>query len=290
MIKKTFSCMASQCEVLIDTEDPIIFESYFSKIQTEAYRLEHKYSRYREDNIVYQINHSSGNKVKLDDETSSLIDFSLQCYKMSDGLFDITSGVLRKIWSFKKTDQENTEPPDSQKIKECLKKVGMHRIQWKSPYLKLEPGMEIDFGGIVKEYAVDKCIALFSKESPAALINFGGDLSVTKAPRSGSWSVAIEELFNSGDARAHIDIKNGAIATSGDTYRFFEHDKKRYSHILNPKTGWPVSNGVATITVQAETCTLAGILATVSHLQNNPAQFLKEQEAQHWITNYNRPL
>lgn len=286
MIKKSFSCMASQCEVLIDTEDPIIFESYFSKVQIEAVRLEHKYSRYRDDNIVYQINNAHGKNVKLDEETSSLIDFAFQCYKMSDGFFDITSGVLRQIWKFKKSEHVVDKFPQNHEIKACLKKVGMFRLRWKSPHLQLEPGMEIDFGGIVKEYAVDKCISLFSKDAPAALINFGGDLSVTKAPRSGSWSVAIEELFKAGDPRASIDIKKGAVATSGDTHRFFEHQGKRYSHILNPKTGLPASNGVATITVRAETCTLAGILATVSHLQDNPSQFLGEQDVEHWVTRY----
>lgn len=278
--------MASQCEALLDTEDPILFESYFSKIKDEALRLEQKYSRYRNDNIVFKINHSNGQEIKLDEETSSLMDFAFQCYKMSDGLFDITSGVLRHIWDFKKSRKNIENFPDSDEIRSCLKKIGMNRLSWKNSKLKMEPGMEVDFGGIVKEYAVDKCAAFFSEKAPAALINFGGDLRATKPPHSGSWSVAIEELFKAGDQRANLELKKGAIATSGDTNRYFEHNGKRYSHILNPRTGLPVSNGVATITVNAETCTLAGVLATVSHLQDQPGRFLEEQDVKHWITRH----
>jgi FAD:protein FMN transferase len=274
--------MASQCEVLIDTEDPIIFENYFSQVKAEALRLEEKYSRYRDDNIVHKINHSHGASIRLDEETASLIDFSFQCHAMSDGLFDITSGVLRKIWNFK----DFKKFPSEKEIKGGLKKVGMARLQWKSPLLTLEDGMEIDFGGIVKEYAVDRSVALFTKNSPPALINFGGDIRVSSVPRSGSWAVAIEELFTSGDSRSHMNLKDGALATSGDTHRFFIHNGKRYSHILNPKTGLPVCNGAATITVHADTCTLAGVIATISHLQENPAAFLEQQDVQHWITRY----
>jgi FAD:protein FMN transferase len=276
--------MASQCEVLVDTEDPIVFENFFAQVKTEALRLEGKYSRYSNDNIVYKINNSKGKKIQLDEETASLIDFSFQCYKMSEGLFDITSGVLRKIWNFK----EFKNFPTEKEIKDSLKKVGMSRLIWKNSALQMESGMEIDFGGIVKEYAVDRCVGLFTKNSPAALINFGGDISVSAAPRSGSWAVAIEELFNAGDTRSKMNLRNGAIATSGDTHRFFEHKGKRYSHILNPKTGHPVCNGAATITVHAETCTLAGVLATISHLQEKPAAFLEQQEVQHWITRYKK--
>lgn len=271
--------MASPCEVLMDTSDPLLSETLFQNIKNEAERLEAKYSRYKTDNIVHQINTSEGREVRVDDETASLIDFAFYCYELSDGLFDITSGVLRKIWNFK----EFKKFPEPQVIKECLQHVGLRRVKWKRPVLKLEKGMELDFGGIVKEYAVDKCLALVPQNGPAVLINFGGDLAVNKVPASGSWSVAIEEAFKEKIPEGSLQLKSGALATSGNTHRYFEHNGKRYSHILNPKTGMPVSNGVATITVHAPTCTTAGMLATISHLQNSPKGFLEDQDVKYWI-------
>jgi FAD:protein FMN transferase len=271
--------MASTCELIMDTQDPIVFETHFRKVKAEALRLEQKYSRYRDDNIVHQINSSEGEKISVDEETALLIDFAFYCHQISNGLFDITSGVLRTIWDFKNFKKF----PDEQKIKLCLKKVGLQRVQWKKPFLKLEKDMQFDFGGIVKEYAVDKCASFFGPEAPAALINFGGDIFITRTSREGKWAVAIEEAFKNNIAGGQIEMGRGALATSGDTHRYFEYKGKRYSHILNPKTGYPVSNGVATVTVFSETCTLAGMLSTISHLQPDPKRFLEEQGVKHWV-------
>jgi thiamine biosynthesis lipoprotein len=150
--------------------------------------------------------------------------------------------------------------------------------------LKLKKGMEIDFGGIVKEYAVDKCLELATQgNSTAVLVNFGEDLAVNAPPKTGSWTVAIEEAFKRKLEGAKLAIKSGALATSGDTHRFLVHEGRRYSHILNPKTGYPVENGVATITVQAPSCTLAGLFATISHLHQDPVGFLEAQNMRFWV-------
>jgi FAD:protein FMN transferase len=282
MMKKNFFCMASSCEVLMETTDPILFETYFAKIKAEAERIEAKFSRYRDDNIVYQINQSQGRPVTLDTETMGIIRFAFQCYELSDGLFDITSGVLRKIWNFKNFNGF----PSQKEIDSCLKNVGLEKIVLDKNSLTLKKGMEIDLGGIVKEYAVDVCLSLIPKNGPATLVNFGGDLAVNRAPQAGSWSVAIEEAFKSKIKGSQLNLKGGALATSGDTHRFFDYKGKRYSHILNPKTGMPVCNNIASITVFSENCTMAGLLATVSHLQPDPAQFLKEQETTHWIVRH----
>lgn len=276
--------MASPCEVLMETSDPILCENIFKRIKAEAERLEAKFSRYKEDNIVYRINNAHGKVVALDAETASLVDFAFQCFELSEGFFDITSGVLRRIWDFKNFSKF----PSSSQIKECLQFVGLQKVKWDKKNLQLLDGMELDFGGIVKEYAVDVCLSLVPKGGPATLVNFGGDLAVNRAPRSGSWSVAIEEAFKSKIQGSQLALKGGALATSGDTHRSFVHQGKRYSHILNPKTGLPVSNGIATITVFSESCTMAGMLATVSHLQENPAAFLKNQETAHWIVRYEK--
>ena len=92
-----FTAMAGPCEVLVDTVNETLAGSLVHIAQKEAQRIEHKFSRYRNDNIIHQINHSLGEPVSVDEETANLLDYAQQCYVISDGLFDITSGVLRKI-------------------------------------------------------------------------------------------------------------------------------------------------------------------------------------------------
>jgi thiamine biosynthesis lipoprotein len=218
----------------------------------------------------------------LDAETALLLHFSFQCFELSDGLFDITSGVLRKIWNFK----DFKKFPSPEQIRQCLSFVGLSKVHLGKNKIQLRKGMEIDLGGIVKEYAVDACLSLVPANGPATLVNFGGDLAVNRSPRSGSWRVAIEEAFKNKIQGSQLALQKGALATSGDTHRFIDYQGVRYSHILNPKTGLPVSNGIATITVYAESCTMAGMLTTISHLQENPADFLKNQNTPHWIVRY----
>jgi len=275
--------MASPCEVLVDTLDNAVLDRAFQAVTAEALRIEAKYSRYRDDNIVSEINSAKGKPVRLDDETSALIDFAFQCFGLSDGLFDITSGVLRRVWNFSKF--EKFPPPNE--LAQILALVGLKKVKWERPYLQLKKNMEIDFGGIVKEYAVDKCLAIAAAQTrEAILVNFGGDLAVNRAPRQGSWRVAVEEAFKNRISGSQLALNSGALATSGDTQRFFEFEGRRYSHILNPKTGLPVSNGVASVTVFSTTCTMAGVLSTLAHLQSDPAAFLKAQDVPFWLVKH----
>jgi len=96
----TFNAMASPCEVIIETDDRDEAETIVKVVATEAWRIEKKFSRYRDDNITFKINNSNGNVIEVDAETARLLDFSDQLFHMSDGMFDVTSGVLRKAWRF----------------------------------------------------------------------------------------------------------------------------------------------------------------------------------------------
>ncbi len=120
----------------------------------EVERLEHRYSRYRADSVLSQINAvaAQGGSLSVDEETAGLLDYAFACYRKSDGLFDITSGLLRKGWNFSKP-----RLPSQNEIDRLLPLVGLNKLTWKSPRLDTPiPGMEIDFGGIVKEYAADR--------------------------------------------------------------------------------------------------------------------------------------
>jgi len=288
-----FHSMASPCEILVDTQDAILARRLTSLAQVEAKRIETKFSRYRDDNIVYAINQSAGKKLKVDEETAHLLDYADQCYELSDGLFDITSGVLRKVWKFDGSDNI----PSVDQVHRLLKNIGWNKVRWQSPNIVLPENMELDFGGIGKEYAVDRVSLLLKQEADVAcLVNFGGDLAANRVRANGqAWIVGVEAVYDENAstwrsepsrepvANSILELKQGAMATSGDARRYLIKNGHRYSHILNPKTGWPVENAPRSVTVLSETCTEAGILSTLAMLHGSQAEdFLRRQGVKFW--------
>ena len=276
-----FRAMATPCEVRIETSRRDEAEAAAAAAKAEARRIEQKFSRYREDNIVAKINSNGGRAVELDGETAHLVTFARFCHELSDGLFDITSGVLRRIWTF---DGSDRLPSDAQ-IKSMRRLVGWTKTRWQPPFLQLRPGMEIDFGGLGKEYAVDRALAAAHACTQAPLlVNFGGDLRCS-GPRSGgeSWKVAIESVDKSGEIAAMLELRSGALATSGDARRFLIRNGVRYSHILDPRTCRPVPDAPRSVTVAGQTCLEAGMMATIAMLKGRGAeQFLAKDGVRSW--------
>jgi thiamine biosynthesis lipoprotein len=164
--------MASPCEILVETSDADEARHLSEAAAVEAWRVEDKFSRYAANNVVARINSAAGAPIDVDAETASLIDFSNTLYELSDGRFDITSGVLREAWKFDGSDLL----PTRKTVERVLQRVGWHRVDWQSPTLWMENGMEIDFGGIGKEYAVDQVAQKLRDASAiSTLINFGGN-------------------------------------------------------------------------------------------------------------------
>jgi FAD:protein FMN transferase len=163
--------------------------------------------------------------------------------------------------------------------------VGFRKVRWQSPILFLPAGMELDFGGIGKEYAVDRAYDLLAARCRAPfLINFGGDLRANRPPPHGSWQVGIERPDTDRTATMILELEHGALATSGDSRRYVFKNGVRYGHILDPRTGWPVSNSPRSVTVAASSCTEAGLLSTLALLQGARAgEFLDEQRVRYWI-------
>ncbi len=279
--KGTFMAMACPCDVLMDVEDQSMAEDILNAVANEAWRIEDKFSRYKKDNIIYAINHSDDEAVPVDDETSRLLDFSNELFEISEGLFDVTSGVLRQVWTFDGSDNL----PEKKDVKKILKKIGWQKVIRQQGSVTLPGGMEIDLGGIGKEYAVDRCVQVaMQKTGDSVLVNFGGDLSVT-TPRKDKkfWSVG-RLITGSDKAYGLFQLYSGAIATSGDAHRYLLKDGVRYSHILNPLTGWSVSDAPHTVSVAAPTCIEAGMMSTLAMLQGSRAEeFLKLQEVEYWI-------
>ena len=278
--------MASPCELLFELDEQQQAQELLVAARVEALRIEQKFSRYRQDNIIYQINHAAGRKIKVDDETAELLDYAAFCYELSDGLFDITSGVLRAAWCFDGSDRV----PDKQSVAACLARIGWNKVLWRRPYITLLDDMEIDLGGIGKEYAVDRTLKRLQQSTQASvLINYGGDIAVSSARNHDRpWTVAVAamgetELAKNGQGQPLISMKHGGVATSGDAHRFLVKDGVRYGHILDPRTGWPVPDGPRSVTVHADSCTEAGILATLAMLQGDGAETFLQQQQLHYF-------
>jgi thiamine biosynthesis lipoprotein len=275
-----FSAMASPCEVLLEVDDAKAARLIGAVAAAEAWRIEAKFSRYRPDSELSAINRSAGKAVPADAETLALIDFAERCFELSDGLFDVTSGILRRAWKFDCSDRI----PSEDAVRALLPSIGLGKINWDAKSIAVPAGMEIDLGGIAKEYAVDRVIKLIGGQcSNAALVNFGGDLRASGPTSQGAWEIGVEKPDSDRDAILVLELTCGALATSGDTHRYLLRDGIRYCHILDPRTGWPVQNGPRSVTVAAGTCLEAGMLATIALLQGNQAHaFLEDTDARYW--------
>lgn len=272
-----FEAMASPCEVLVDGADQRELARLTGLVAAEVWRIERHWSRYLKGNIVDRINTAQGKAVKVDDETARFLKYAEHLYQLSDGLFDVTSGVLRRVWTFDGSDRV----PGRESIEAVLPLVGWDKLSWQAPLLQMKPGMQIDFGGIGKEYAVDRACALVSQETEhSMLVNCGGDLAASAPRRDGQpWLVGIDANIP-GTATPVIRLQRGGVATSGDVHRFVLKDGVRYPHILNPKTGWPVTGGPRVVTVAASICTEAGVLSTLAMLHGpRAAEFLDQMGA-----------
>jgi thiamine biosynthesis lipoprotein len=261
LITTQFRAMGTPCELLLYAGSAAA-----RAVRADLERLEVKYSRYRQDSYLNRINRvaAAGGRIKVDAETSHLLDYAATCFAQSDGLFDISSGVLRQIWNFR-------EPrlPHPRELERLLTKVGWEKVGWSSPMLDFSvAGMELDLGGVVKEYAADRAATLCQEHGVRhGLINLGGDIRVVGPHADGSpWNVAIRHPHAPGEPLRSVTMSHGALATSGDYERCFTLDGRRYSHILNPRTGWPVQ-GLATVSVIADYCVVAGSAATIGMLQ-----------------------
>jgi FAD:protein FMN transferase len=275
----TFNALGGVCDIdVVGIERP---DHLIQLAVAEVRRIETKFSRYIDSSIVGQINAKAGLAwVSCDDETRGLLEYANTLYVHSGGLFDITSGVLRRVWDFGKS-----KTPSLGELEKVLHLIGWEKFERKDNNVRLKKaGMQIDLGGFGKEYAVDRVASIFLENGvTSALINFGGDVRALGAKPDGSpWQIGIQNPRQLDQCFATLSLSQGALATSGDYERFFELDGKRYCHILNPKTGMPVSYW-RSVTVLAPLASAAGATTTIAmllqeqglgYLQNSGFAFL----------------
>jgi thiamine biosynthesis lipoprotein len=283
----TFRAMAAENEIQVHTATPVHADAAARFAIAEVNRIESKYSRYKPDSLLSRINSAAGKEhVEIDDETRKLLVFADACHRQSGGLFDITSGVLRRAWRF----EEGSTVPSDDELRPLLSCIGWPRVTLDAsgsipaaprmppesvpttafvrPRVRLEEGMEIDFGGFGKEYAVDRAaVHLRDAGITSGMVNLAGDLLVLGPQPDGSpWRVGIRHPRTPGALIAQVPVFSGAIATSGDYERYIEVDGVRHCHVLDPRNGRSV-RGFQSVTVHAPSCLVAGSASTIAMLK-----------------------
>jgi thiamine biosynthesis lipoprotein len=260
----TFRAMATQCEVQYTAPGG---DAQASKFEAAAegwvHAFEAKYSRFQPTSLVSRINDAAGKEwVTVDPETEGLLAMCDTLFFMTRGILDPSALPLIRIWNWKANPPVI---PDASAIAAAMKLVGWSKVRREPGRVFLpEKGMALDFGGFGKEYAVD-IVSLIAKDHGIAdsLVDFGHDLRATGAPPGRpAWHIGLEDPKVPGSIWASIGLTRKSIASSGDYIRSFTLAGRRYGHIIDPRTGWPVANGSTQATVIADTCLQAGMLST----------------------------
>ena len=284
LYRHAFHAMGSRCEMRLYAESDDEGATIARLAAADVQRLDAKYSSYRDDSVTAVINRvgAAGGAIEVDAETAGLLDYGDTCFEQSEGLFDLTSGVLREAWgAHRKT------LPDAMMLERLLECVGWDKLLWSRPRLEFGVrGMALDFGGVVKEYAADRAAVICLDAGVAhGLVDLGGDIRIIGPHPDGSpWSVGIQHPRQADAVMATLQVSRGAVATSGDYERYLAIDGKRYCHILSPRTGMPVE-GLAGVSVFAEECIVAGSATTIAMLmEERGPSWLEEMGLPHvWM-------
>ena len=270
-----FAAMASRCEVVVAADSQRQAEDFARPAIDEVARIERKYSRYRADSIVSRLNAAAGaGPLECDNETRALFDYADSLYQASDGLFDITSGVLRRAWDFRAG-----RVPAPAELLALRALIGWLDVERDGAFVRLpRPGMEIDLGGFGKEYAADRAAeALAAHGARHGYVNLAGDMRVIgPKPDGRPWQIGIQHPRERERLAATIPVERGGLATSGDYERYFERDGQRYCHVLDPRSGQPVTHW-RTVSVVAPMAVVAGNCTTIAMLkQADGLDFLRQ--------------
>jgi len=256
--------MGCDFKITVVTANKSESEKYIDIAVAEIKRIEYLISSWDKNSQTTLINKNAGiQPVKVNTELIALIERSIAISKFTDGAFDISFASMDRIWKF---DGSVTKMPSKEKINASVEKVGYENIiidKHNSTVFLKKKGMKIGFGGIGKGYAADKAKELLiSKGVSAGIINASGDLSTWgKQPNGKPWQVGVKNPLNKDKMFSWFPIENRAVVTSGNYEKYIMINNKRYSHIINPKTGFP-SQGIMSVSVFAPKAELADALAT----------------------------
>ncbi|PTM03848.1 MAG: thiamine biosynthesis protein ApbE [Bacteroidetes bacterium] len=262
--QRTLKLMGSRFDITVVAKDSLAGEAYIDLAVAKIEEIERLISSWDPHSQTSTINRMAGiNPVKVHPELFHLIERAIGISKLTDGAFDISYASLDKIWKF---DGSMTTMPSAESIKASVAKVGYKNIILNksdtSVFLKT-PGMKIGFGAIGKGYAADKAKELLMAQGlSAGIINAAGDMNTWGKQANGEeWKVAITNPLNKNKVFAILPIRNSAVVTSGNYEKYVNFDGVRYTHIIDPRSGYP-SSGISSVTVFAPKAELADALAT----------------------------
>lgn len=240
-------------------------EAAFSEVE----KLDNLLSKFKPGSEVSKINkNAANNPVKVSAATFEVIKKSIDFSKETQGAFDITVGPLMKLWGFV---DKKPHLPSKEEITKALKYVGYQGVELSEKNNTVEfkvQGMEIDLGGIAKGYAVDRALEVLKvNKIKTALVDIGGNLGFVGTPTRGYWAVGIRDPKNPDKISKALKVVKGGVATSGNYENYLEINGKKFSHIIDPRTGYPVDvnySGQISVTVGAPTATQADVFSTAA--------------------------
>ncbi|MFD2599261.1 FAD:protein FMN transferase [Sphingobacterium corticis] len=264
LVRKQTTLMGSVFEITIVDVDSASAKKNIEVVIAEIDRIENLISEWRPHTQISQVNQQAGIRpVKVDREVFELTKRAIAYSEMSDGAFDISVAGLDKVWRF---DGSVDTLPSGEELQKSIARVGYENIfldSLKSTIYLKNCGMKIGFGSIGKGYAADKGRELMERSGvKGGIVNASGDMAMWgNPPKQKFWKIGVDDPFHSNKIVKTLKIKSGAIATSGSTQKFVEFDGVRYSHIINPKTGYP-STGLTSATVYGPSAEFANALST----------------------------
>ena len=273
-----FTAMDCPCEVLVRDADHASAKAAVEMVTAEAWRVEQRFSRDRNDNLVYRVNNSSGQWVQVDEEFDRLLDFAHTCYRVSEGKLDISAGVLWRAWQSGGVDLE----PEQSQLEALLEQVGLARLERQPGEVRLPAGMEIDFDGISQQYAVDRSLQLARRvHGGAIMVKFGTDLACWSPGTS--WQLDLGDL-SAGALSGTVDMVRGALSARGESGNREATGGAPARPVLDPHTGRPVTGAPWAVTVAADHCIQAGMLSRLALLHGAEAgSFLEQQGVRYWL-------
>lgn len=261
--------LGSACELQIAEPDwpQTRLEAVAGKVRDWVENFEMRYSRFRPESLLRRLNASAGQGwIAVDAGMEAMLDLCDRVVFLTRGVLDPTALPLIQLY------YRREAPPTEDEVAAALPRIGWSRVERRAGAVRLPAGMCLDFGGFGKEFAVDEVATLLETEGVGHyLVNLGQDLRMAGAPvGAAGWIVGLEDPKNPDTALTRVALSGGGVAASGDYRRLFVANGRRYGHIVDPRTGYPVANRCRAVHVIAGTCLEAGLHSTSAFILGIP--------------------
>ena len=264
LYQRSFYTMGSAVELKLYSPSEELFHRVVDACVERTGEIDRLFSNYRDDSVLAEVNRKAGvGPVSVPGEFLRLVRTSIRYSELTDGAFDITVGSLFELW---RAETGAGRLPARSRIRDALGCTGFRKIkidEVRSRVFLDGDCVRLDFGAVGKGYAVDEMVKIARKNGiTRGLVNFGGNIYAMEPPAGRKfWDVRVRKPGSGSEIISRLDLANRGVATSGDYERYFEHAGKRYSHIIDPRTGWPTED-VTSVVAVSKTATEADVFST----------------------------